>query len=192
MNMLTGKRIALRAIEESHLPILASWRSDGSTYPYFHEHVPISLAAQAEWFAAQRSNPGEVNFAVTTLDGELVGTISLVRIDGRNRRAELGRVLIGDEHRRGSGFGREMTYLALEYAFGHLNVHKVVCEVIAENAPARELYRKFGFAEEGVLRQHVFKSGRYLDVVLMALFAKDYRDAPAETVRRCRAEIDAG
>ena len=84
-----------------------------------------------------------------------------------------------------------MTFLVLEYAFGHLNLHKVWCEVIAENTAARDLYTKFGFAEEGVLRQHVFKAGRYLDVVLMALFAQAYRDAPGEHVRTCRAEMAA-
>jgi len=189
--MLKGKKVALRALEEAHLPVLAGWRSDGASYPYFHEYQPISLADQAAWFAAQRTNGHEMNFAVTTLDGGLVGTISLVNIDARNRRAELGRVFIGEERLRRGGFGREMTFLVLEYAFDHLNLHKVHCEVIADNAPARGLYRKFGFNEEGVLRQHVFKSGRYLDVVLLGLFAQDYRDSPGEHVMACRAELNA-
>ncbi len=187
--MLTGKRIMLRAIEESHLPTLARWRSDGGSYRYFHEFSPISLTAQAAWFAAQQNNPREMNFAVMTPDGAIVGTISLVRIDRRNRRAELGRVLIGEESMRGQGYGREMTFLALEYAFAHLNLHKVVCEVIAENAPARELYRKFGFEQEGVLRQHVFKAGCYHDVVLLGLLQGIYQDSPGEYVKACRATL---
>ncbi len=191
MTMLKGKRVVLRAIEEAHLPVIAGWRSDAAAYPYFHEFHPISLADQKAWFDGQRGDPREINFAVATLDGMLVGTISLVHIDGRNRRAELGRVLIGKEDLRRGGFGREMTYLALDYAFAHLNVHKVVCEVIAENAPARRLYEKFGFQEEGVLHKHVYKAGRYLDVVLLALFAQDFRDSPGEHVLRSRADLDA-
>ena len=79
--MLTGKRVALRAIEPAHLLTLARWRSDAASYPYFHEYRPISNAAQQEWFARQKDNPDEMNFAVTTLAGDLVGTIGLVGID---------------------------------------------------------------------------------------------------------------
>ena len=190
--MLTGKRIALRAIEEADLPTLAKWRSESASYHYFFEFHPISQATQADWFAAQRARRDEMNFAVTTRTGELAGTISLIRIDGRNRRAELGRVYVGDERLRRGGVGREMTFLVLEYAFDHLNLHKVTCEVLAGNAPARELYRRFGFREEGTLRQHVFKAGQYVDVQVLALFRQEFCDTATEYVRKCRADLEAG
>jgi diamine N-acetyltransferase len=180
IDMLKGKKVTLRAIEESHLPLMAGWRSDGASYPFFHEFRPISLAAH------------ELNFAVCGPDGALVGTISLMHIDHRNRRSELGRVLIGEERMRRGGLGREMTHLVLEYAFNHLNLHKVECEVVAGNLPARELYGRFGFVEDGVLRQHVFKDGRYLDVIVLSLLERDYREAPGAHVLRCRAEIAGG
>lgn len=190
--MLTGKKVALRAIEEGDLPTLARWRSDAASYPFFFEFHPISHAAQADWFAAQRARRDELNFAVAARTGELVGTVSLVAIDGRNRRAELGRVFVGDERSRRAGVGREMTYLVLEYAFEHLNLRKVTCEVLAANAPACELYRRFGFREEGAFREHVYKDGRYLDVVALALFVEEFRDPANAYVRACRAELEAG
>jgi RimJ/RimL family protein N-acetyltransferase len=190
--MLTGKQIVLRAIEEADLPTLARWRSDSASYPYFFEFHPISQATQADWFAAQRTRRDEMNFAVTARTGELVGTISLMRIDGRNRRAELGRVFVGEERLRRKRVGREMTFLVLEYAFEHLNLYKVACEVLATNAPACELYRRFGFREEGVLREHVFKGGRFVDVRVLALFAGDFHDPGNGYARACRAGLEAG
>jgi len=108
-------------------------------------------------------------------DGTLVGMVSLVDLDFRNRRAELGRVLIGVAERRGKGLGGEMVELAIEYAFDHLNLHKVVCEVLATNPRAADLYRRLGFVDEGVLRQHVYKGGDYRDVQLLALFRANFR-----------------
>ena len=89
--MLIGKRLKLCAIEESHLGTLAQWRSDPAVYDYFHEYVPISVPAQREWFDAHRREPSEIDFASVLHDGTLIGTISLVDLDLRNRNAELGR-----------------------------------------------------------------------------------------------------
>jgi diamine N-acetyltransferase len=172
--MLIGKRLKLCAIEESHLGTLAQWRSDPAVYDFFHEYAPISVPAQREWFDAHRREPSEINFASVLHDGTLLGTISLVDLDLRNRNAELGRVLIGVAEQRGKGYGHEMVTLAIEYAFDHLNLHKLVCEVLATNELACGLYRRLGFVDEGVLRQQVYKRGDYWDVQILALFRENY------------------
>ena len=173
--MLTGKRLKLCAIEESHLAVLAKWRCDAAAYDFFYEYQPISMSAQNDWYQAQRRNSAEINFAAVLHDGTLIGTISLVDLDFRNRNAELGRVLIGVAEHRGKGYGHEMASLVIEYAFDHLNLHKVFCEVLTANEAASKLYRRLGFVDEGVLRQHVYKSGDYRDVTLLALFRKTFR-----------------
>lgn len=41
-----------------------------------------------------------------------------------------------------------MEYLALEYAFKDMGLHKLFCEVLAFNAPVIKLHQKFGFKIE--------------------------------------------
>src|SRR3954470_19103422 len=165
--MIQGERISLRAIESHDLPMLVAWRNDPAVHAHFFEHEPLSLATQTTWFERFLQRTDERYWIAERRDAkrEPVGTIALVGIDLRHRRAEMGRVLVYPPGLRGGGLGRELCGLALGYAFGHLNLHRVTCEVFADNVAALSLYGRLGFRREGVLRQHVFKDGAYRDVV---------------------------
>ncbi len=101
-------------------------------------------------------------------DGALVGFVYLNNLDWFSRNAEFG-VLIGEREKQGKGFAREALELVVRYAFQELNLHKIYLRVVSFNKRALELYRTFGFAQEGVQRRHAFVRGRYHDVVLMGL-----------------------
>jgi UDP-4-amino-4,6-dideoxy-N-acetyl-beta-L-altrosamine N-acetyltransferase len=173
-HMLTSRRIRLRAIEESDLALMASWRSDPAVYGFFYEYLPISARQQRNWYERQLGDSSEINLIVAKLDGTPIGTVSIYDIDRRNRKAEWGRVLIGDPTMRGEGIGSEIEILILQYAFEHLNLHKLYCEVFVENTSAVALYKNFGFKEEGILRDHVFKGGRYVDVQTLSMLESEY------------------
>ena len=170
--MLSGRHVRLRAIEEADIPLMARWRSEPDVYDFFYEYEPLSIVQQKEWFEAQRRNRSEKNFIVSLHNGQAIGTISIYHIDGRNRKAEWGRFLIGDP--RYIGMGAEVEYLILQYAFEHLNLNRLYCEVLCSNPAVIRQHEKFGFKVEGTLRNQVFKRGRYEDAVMMSLLADEY------------------
>jgi diamine N-acetyltransferase len=45
--------------------------------------------------------------------------------------------------------------------------------VLEDNKPAIKVYEKCGFVVEGRLRRHVFKNGKFKDVLFMGLCAGD-------------------
>ncbi|MGY6129493.1 UDP-4-amino-4,6-dideoxy-N-acetyl-beta-L-altrosamine N-acetyltransferase (plasmid) [Paraburkholderia strydomiana] len=172
--MLKSNRIKLRAIEEGDLPLIASWRSDPQVYEYFYEFLPISSRQQRNWFEKQLQDTSEINLVVSNLSGIAIGTVSIYHIDRRNRKAEWGRLIIGDPAARSGGIGAEIEALILQYAFEHLNLHKLYCEVLVENEKVVSLHKKFGFREEGILRDHAFKAGKYADAVILAMLDSEY------------------
>lgn len=176
-SILTGSLVRLRAIEVRDLDSIAVWRSDPKSYDSFFEFGPLPMAGQEEWYRRHCFNDREKNFIIEPLTGgepSGIGIISVVNIDWRSRNAELGRLLIGERKYRGLEYAPEAIVLACEYAFDHLNLHKIYCEVLASQTRVISMHRKLGAVDEGVRREHVFKRGRYEDVVILALFQKEY------------------
>lgn len=190
--MLASRRICLRAIERSDLAMIARWRSAPEAYDWFYEYLPISEEQQRLWYEKQLNNPTEMNWVVADTANTPIGTVSLYRIDLRNRKADWGRLVIGDAAWRGQGIGKEVEALVAEYAFEHLNLHKLCCEVLADNITALALHHKFGFNQEGLLKAHIFKRGGWQDVVLLALSEEEYRrQRQSGYVRDCLAAAQA-
>jgi UDP-4-amino-4,6-dideoxy-N-acetyl-beta-L-altrosamine N-acetyltransferase len=166
--MLVGDHLQLRAIERNDLPTMVRWRNDPAIYRCFFEHEPLSLVKQETWFERLLRKDDEwVWLGETRREHDVIGILGLSKIHWRSRRAEIGPLMVSPEHRR-HGYGREMCELALNYAFGHLNLHRVYAEVFADNQPAIALFEHLGFQRDGCLRHHTFAEGRYRDVLVLA------------------------
>jgi RimJ/RimL family protein N-acetyltransferase len=70
---------------------------------------------------------------------------------------------------RGKGIGSALLDYGLNWA-QRIGYEKVVLQVFASNHPARALYQKFGFVEEGVQRRQIKRDGVYDDAIWMARF----------------------
>lgn len=192
--MLIGHRIKLRAVELDDVEKLAKWRSNPDVYEYFYEYEPLSTIQQKKWLEKELENKENKFFIVSTLDGEAVGTVGFVDIDWRNRKAEWGRILIAEQKYRKDGYGSEVLILILEYAFEHLNLNKLYCEALVSNQKAIALYKKFGFKEDGRLRSHIYKQGKYVDVSLLSILREEYFEKKEELYRilHQKASADSG
>jgi putative acetyltransferase len=69
-----------------------------------------------------------------------------------------------DYHHR--GLGTAMLIHLLKQAQEH-NIHKVNLEVVADNTPAVQLFKKHGFQAEGRIRDAFHKDGQYYDIIPM-------------------------
>ena len=75
----------------------------------------------------------------------------------------------------GRGVGTALMAAAIDLADNWLNYRRLELTVYTDNAAALALYRKFGFAIEGTLKDYAFRGGVFIDAYTMA------RIAPAQT-----------
>jgi putative acetyltransferase len=110
--------------------------------------------------------PDDVSL-VAVLDGEVVGNCGFNR--GKGRRGHVAGVGMGvhDGH-VGRGIGTALLGTLIEAADRWYAVRRLELSVYTDNAGAIRLYRRFGFAEEGVARGDAFRDGRYVDTLRMA------------------------
>ena len=94
-------------------------------------------------------------------------------IDRVHRSAEVG-IFIGEEGKRGSGYGTEALGLLCDVAFNLLNLRSLMLQTYDYNERAQAAYRKVGFREIGRRRCAHFYGGAYHDIVLMDLLAEEF------------------
>lgn len=173
--ILSSEKLELLPVTEADLDMMCRWRNRAENYDHFFEWEPITPERQRRWFEEQLRNNCERNFIIWQKPKDAIGTISLVNIDYRNRKAEFGRFFI-DEPYRGKGMGKKALQILHDYAFNHLNLRKLYCEVLASNSRAIRLYEEVGYQICGTFKQHVYKDGAYVDVVRMELFKGDLNE----------------
>jgi L-phenylalanine/L-methionine N-acetyltransferase len=125
-----------------------------------------SVGAMREWIA----NVGQGNYLLVAHGGgQVFGGLMLKTQSSMVRRhaGEICRVAV-DQERSGWGIGSRLVAAAVDLADNWLNLYRLELLVRADNPAAINLYRKFGFVEEGLLRGLGYRNGEYMDCLAMA------------------------
>lgn len=86
-------------------------------------------------------------------------------------RAEIGYALKDDQYKN-KGYMTEAIAVVLEYGFNEMNLHRVEAFVGPNNTPSLQLMKRFGFVQEGHLREHYLRKGVYEDSLVFSRIAK--------------------
>lgn len=171
--MYQGTRVRLRPLERKHLSSCVEWLNDPEVTEHLSFSEPISMEGEQKWYENLSRDESTKVYAIETLQGEYIGNLGLHDIDLHNRKTEFG-IVIGKKDLWGKGYGTEAVLLALKLAFEGLNLNKVYLRVFTGNKKAQKCYEKAGFKKEGILRQDMFKSGKYLDSIIYSVLAEEY------------------
>ena len=128
---------------------------------------PVDRDVQRERFLEQVGASTE-SASLVAVAGEHEEVVGHVRVDVTPYNvAGLGMMVAAAW--RGQGVGGALVRAAIEAA-RELGAHKLALQVWPHNEHARRLYRRHGFAEEGVLRRHYpRRNGELWDAVVMGL-----------------------
>ncbi|HEX8971211.1 UDP-4-amino-4,6-dideoxy-N-acetyl-beta-L-altrosamine N-acetyltransferase [Oryzihumus sp.] len=176
--------IELVDLAEEHRWQLLDWRNDPDVARYMYTTDPIPREVHDAWFTKLLTAEDRRGWAVV-MDGKPVGAAFLSEIDPDNGRASWA-FYLADPSTRGRGVGSAVEYLVLEHVFSELKLHKLCCEVLSFNQAVVAMHQKFGFEQEGLLREHWLRDGERVDVHVLAMFAPtwaDRRDVFADKLR---------
>lgn len=84
-------------------------------------------------------------YKLTAVDENgIVGHLTIRFINQERTTARLGFVIV-DDTKRGQGYGKQLVFSALKYAFDELKADKVTLGVFENNTPAIQCYLSCGF-----------------------------------------------
>ena len=157
---------------EQHIPTYYKWRNDETIAVFDQSEFlrPRSYEEIEDW--AQILVNGHTYIA--SVDGVYIGTIALMKVDERNRHAELA-IVIGEKDYWSKGYGSQMMHKLLEYGFEGLNLDRLYLHVFSFNERAIKFYEKFNFKHEGTLRNMLYRNGKYHDLLAYGLMRDEWQ-----------------
>lgn len=174
--MFEGKLVRLREYRKEDISIKLSYINDPEVIGYMESGIPypLTLNEELKWFEAISAFKDTYRFAIEAISsGKYIGECGINSIDWKNRVASVV-IFIGGKECRGRGFGTEAMKILLSFAFEQINVNKVRLNVYSFNERAIKSYEKCGFKKEGVLRQEIFRNGKYYDTIVMGLLREEW------------------
>lgn len=166
----------LRELERNDIPTVNKWRNDkelidrlGAPFRY------ISQLVDEKWFESYMNSRNTcVRCAIVTEESDdIIGLVSLIKIDQMNQSAEF-HIMIGDKQNRGKGAGLFALKEMLRHAFLNLNLQRVELTVNEDNVSAIHLYEKVGFVREGMKRKARFKNGEFINMYMYSILRDDF------------------
>lgn len=172
---LEGKKIYLRPLEEFDHRLVAGWINDPEvTHFMFFGQVPRTMDQVRTFIASQIANENNVLFMIHEKKLKTaVGFCGLYDWHRTARKVEM-RILIGDVAAWGKGIGTETVELITHYGFDRLNLNRIYLGFTAHNKTAGRVYKKVGYVREGILREDIYRNGRYYDSVRMGILRSEY------------------
>jgi RimJ/RimL family protein N-acetyltransferase len=105
---------------------------------------------------------------------DVIGHISLGRIDRKSNSARIGKVLVGNQDVRSKGIGQQMITAILKIAFEQLHLHRVSLGVFDFNIAAIACYENAGFIKEGLLRDSSKNGDEYWSLWEMSILEDEW------------------
>ena len=162
-----GEKVRLVPLDfDRHFANLVRWIND----PVVTEWLlvgdyPITAPSEKEWFdEASRTKPGEVHFAIETLDGLHLGTSGLVNVDYRQGTATSGS-FIGSPDEWGKGYGTDAAKVRAYYAFEVMGLRMLYSGYLEGNVKSARMQEKAGYQIWGVQPKSHWKRGAFRDHV---------------------------
>lgn len=152
--MLIGENIRLRALEPTDIEVLYQWENDTAIWKVSQTMAPFSKHILTQYLA----NAHQDIFTAKQLrliiekEGKPIGTIELFDYEPLHQRAGVG-IWIANVSEREKGYAKEALQLMISYAFKHLKMHQLYCNISSSNKASVNLFSGLDFMLVGVKKQ---------------------------------------
>lgn len=172
--LIYGEKIVLRAVEESDNAMLLSLINDPDTEMMLGgSSWPVSEAEQLKWFEHQEKSRDILRCIVALQENsKAIGTIILSDIDQKNATGHI-HIKMSKDGGRGKGYGTDAVNTMVQYAFEELRLNCIYANILSYNEASIKLFERCGFKRDGVLRQRVFKRGKFCDLFYYSKLISD-------------------
>lgn len=174
--MYEGALVRLRAYRKEDAQIALEYLNDREVKRNLAPGVPFPLTLwdEEKWIESNTAFKDTYSFAIETIkEKKYIGGCGINHIDWKNSNVTIG-IFIGDKEYWSKGYGTDTMNILIKFIFEQMNINKIKLNVYSFNKRAIKCYEKCGFKNEGVLRQEIFRDGKYYDEIIMGLLRDEW------------------
>jgi RimJ/RimL family protein N-acetyltransferase len=172
------ERLRLRPFTENDLDDLCDLQSRPELTRYLYwdprQRHEVAVSLQKKVAATTITNDGDMlSVAVTKKSGgPIIGDLNLVFVSALHQHAEFGYIFHPDVH--GQGYATEAARALVNFAFDHLELHRVTAELDARNTASAALLERLGLRREAHLVENEWVKGEWTDGLTYAVLATEW------------------
>lgn len=177
--MYTGEKVRLREYRKEDLTMKLSYINDPDVMRLLVSETPYpeTLAEEEKWFDSISAFKDTYRFAIEAIEEKkYIGECGVCSVDWKNSTVAVS-IFIGDKDYWGKGYGADAMKTLIAFVFNEMNINKIRLNVYSFNERAIRCYKKCGFKVEGVLREEIYREGKYYDTIAMGLLRSEYFSA---------------
>ncbi|MDQ3019435.1 MAG: GNAT family N-acetyltransferase [Bacteroidota bacterium] len=174
---LTGEKIYLSPLTKEDISQgYVSWLNDAEVCRHnSHATFPNTVTKTLSYLQSIEKSKTEIVFAIRwKKNNEHIGNISFKNLNWVSRSGEIA-ILIGEKNYWSKGVGSEAFKLLIEYGFNSLNLNRISSGLMTTNNGMIKICEKNRMKMEGLMREFLYKEGRYLDALIYSILLKDYK-----------------
>lgn len=172
---MKDSRVYLRALEPMDYKTSINWRKDDEIWgmlggtKYF-----VSEAYEKQWVEKTIFDSKDVKLAICLKENNrYIGNVYMTNIDMQKQSCH-SHILIGEKDCWGKGYAKEALTLLCDYMFAERNIHRIQAIVLESNQASLKMHQKCGYKIDGLMRDSVFKDGKFQNQYILSLLKDDF------------------
>ncbi|HSG76301.1 MAG TPA: GNAT family protein [Burkholderiales bacterium] len=172
--VLEGRYARLEPLALVHAEGLMAASADPASFEYLFDVPPRDLEDLKSYIRLKAASEDPLfHSVIDKATGVAGGRQTFMRITPEHGVIEIGNILWGPSIAR-TRVATEAFYLAAKYVFEDLGNRRFEWKCNDLNVPSKRAARRFGFAFEGVFRQHMWTKGANRDTAWFAMLDRDW------------------
>lgn len=167
--------VRLRAIEKKDIELLLylinAPELENKTVGW---HFPISCITQEHWMENFQNSDQSIKLMIELKNSKTIGMVMLEKLDWKNRTASIGCKISSLSTDRIKNDTLDAVKGILKYAFDELGMNCIYGEILEDNIFSRKLCKRAGFIEEGILRNRIYKNGKFKNLVSVSIIKEEF------------------
>jgi len=140
---LKGKKTIIRNLEREDIDKRSKWKPYPDPLYYHYNLRPLSRIEKELWYMKKKEDPNTVYLSIDNLKGDLIGFLSLYKIDRKSKSSWMG-IYLGYEYVN-QGYGTDALLTLMDCYFKESGYDKMFLDVASLNKRAIRCYEKCGF-----------------------------------------------